>query len=104
MHIAALWVLFFVRCSGLDQKLVELCSHHRRKATNIALNKPATASSIFGGTSPSLTVDGDTASQSSLFHTSNDGEQWLQVDLEAPVEIGLVKIHHRTDCCGERIN
>eukprot|EP01050_Picozoa_sp_SAG11_P010132 SAG11_NODE_999_length_6236_cov_3.256477_4_plen_1097_part_01 len=75
--------------------------HSTEDAPNIALGKPVVASSIFGGNLPSLTVDGDLTN---LFHSNNDGEQWLRVDLETPVDIGLVKVHHRTDCCGSRIN
>jgi uncharacterized protein (DUF1501 family) len=72
---------------------------------NIALNRPTTASSEWhgGAAGPANIADGD-LEDASLFHSLCDGEQWVQVDLEAVTVIDSVKIYHRTSCCSDRIN
>ena len=78
--------------------------------TNVALNKPATQSSTFGGTldfEPGNGVDGDrtgTNVSGSITHTLADPNSWWEVDLEDVYSINLVKIWNRTDCCSERLN
>jgi hypothetical protein len=69
---------------------------------NIALNKPTATSSNLGASQDAWIVDGSTTS--GLYHSACSGEQWVQVDLEEVTRIDSVKLHHRTDCCGSRIN
>lgn len=68
---------------------------------NVALDKPTVHSSVMGQFASSRIVDGDT---SNLFHSQCTGEQWVQVDLEAVTRIDHIRIWHRVDCCGTRIN
>ena len=68
---------------------------------NIALNKPVTSSSNLGASQNAFITDGTT---DALYHSACDGEQWAQIDLEEVTRIDAVKIWHRTDCCGTRIN
>jgi hypothetical protein len=52
-------------------------------------------------------VDGDTNGDfaaKSVSRTTNKGHPWWQVDLGKVREIDEIKIHNRTDCCGERLN
>ena len=69
---------------------------------NIALGRPTSASSNLGGSTDALVVDGRTGE--GLFHSACSGQQWVQVDLEQVTRIDSVKLWHRTDCCGSRIN
>jgi len=99
--------------SGTLEEAQERCSQvpecgwlHRAEVQrfSLALHKPTDASSIFGGSPHDRVVDGDPGT---LFHTdnaANSGEEWFQVDLEEVAAIDSVKIWHRTDCCGTRIN
>ncbi len=69
---------------------------------NIALNKPATQSSDYlGANFASLAVDGN---QSSINHTNNDANAWLQVDLGSVSDITTVQVFNRTDCCQGRLS
>jgi hypothetical protein len=75
--------------------------------TNLALGKPATASSeAFGGLA-SRAVDGDTNGSfdnNSVSHTDQADHAWWQVDLGAAVQIGTINVWNRTDCCPERLD
>ncbi len=69
---------------------------------NIALNKPATQSSDYlGANFASLAVDGN---QSSINHTNNDANAWLQVDLGSVSDITNIQVFNRTDCCQGRLS
>ena len=68
---------------------------------NIALNKPVTSSSNLGASTNEMITDGST---SNMYHSQCSGEQWAQIDLQEVTPIDSVKIWHRTDCCGNRIN
>eukprot|EP01043_Picozoa_sp_COSAG02_P008440 COSAG02_NODE_270_length_26392_cov_29.151980_3_plen_1648_part_00 len=68
---------------------------------NIALNKPVASSSNLGASQNAFITDGTT---DGLYHSACSGEQWAQIDLEEVTRIDAVKIWHRTDCCGNRIN
>ncbi len=37
-----------------------------------------------------------------FFHTINENEPWLQIDLEQPRKIGAIEVENRGDCCVER--
>ena len=69
---------------------------------NIALNKPVTSSSNLGSSTNELINDGSPTS--GLYHSQCSGEQWARIDLQEVTPIDSVKIWHRTDCCGSRIN
>ncbi len=69
---------------------------------NLALNKPATQSSNYlGGNLASLAVDGN---QSSINHTNNDAQAWLEVDLGSVSDISSIEVYNRTDCCSGRLS
>ena len=76
---------------------------------NIALRKPASASSTYNGTPPSRGNDGNSLgewSNGSVAHNDNTGgpEYW-EVDLgDASRTIDRVIISNRTDCCQGRLN
>jgi hypothetical protein len=75
--------------------------------TNLALNKPATASSTTHGAYPSRAVDGNTNgdwSANSVVHTDVNINPWMQVDLQASPFIGSVVLWPRTDCCTDRLS
>jgi hypothetical protein len=76
---------------------------------NIAVGKPASASSTYYGTPPSRGNDGNSLgewSNNSVAHNDNKGgpEYW-EVDLgDASRTIDRIIISNRTDCCGGRLN
>jgi hypothetical protein len=76
---------------------------------NIAVGKPASASSTYYGTPPSRGNDGNSLgewSNNSVAHNDNTGapEYW-EVDLgDASRTIDRIIISNRTDCCGGRLN
>lgn len=72
---------------------------------NLARGKPASQSSTAHDGQAARATDGrtDGAYQAgSVTHTAW-GAGWLEVDLGAPVALGAVVVHNRTDCCGERL-
>ena len=73
-------------------------------ATNLAVGKPATISSVGWGGVASRGNDGNTDgtyNNGSTFHTGVPGG-WWEVDLEASAEISEVKLWNRADCCTHR--
>jgi RHS repeat-associated protein len=75
-------------------------------AINLALNKPATQSSInWGGAAPRGT-DGNTDGDFwhySVTHTTVENQPWWQVDLLSVSSIQNINVWNRTDCCGEAL-
>ncbi|MBN1607164.1 MAG: discoidin domain-containing protein [Polyangiaceae bacterium] len=75
--------------------------HVRWKKSDLALNKPATASSYYGKyTDASGAVDGDLWGIG--FHTNNDDHPWLRVDLGAVHKIRQVIAYNADHCCFDR--
>ena len=78
-------------------------------ATNLALNRPADQSSVYGFGIPSIGTDGDTDGtrgpwgNASLIHTQRENQPWWQVELAGQSDIEEVIIHNRTDCCQRRL-
>jgi len=75
--------------------------------TNVALRKPATASSRYAGTSdPQTAVDGDANPRSypSIFHSNEGAGGWWMVDLGANFNVRRVVYYNRRDCCSNRMN
>lgn len=73
------------------------CGSAQAQGTNLALNKPATASSSYSASfSPPLAVDGSSVNSSrwASVYTSqtNPAGEWLQVDLGASFQITQVKV------------
>jgi hypothetical protein len=68
---------------------------------DLARDRPWTASSI------ALKCDAATRNcgggrTAVFFHTLAEANPWWQVDLEASVPVGYIKILNREDCCGDR--
>lgn len=76
------------------------------QATNLALNKTATQSSITSGGVASRAVDGNTDgnfANNSVAHTASETQPWWQVDLGVVANITTIEVWNRTDCCADRI-
>lgn len=69
---------------------------------NLALHRPVTISSQFPyqGTDHTLLVDGDRDNLG--FHTNNDGQQWVVIDLGAVHKFDKVVVYNRSDGYQER--
>ncbi|MFK7935646.1 MAG: PA14 domain-containing protein [Saprospiraceae bacterium] len=75
--------------------------------TNIALNKPATLSSVYNGTPAPAenAVDGNTSgiwyapNGYSIASTNWGQNEFVEIDLEEVSEIKEIKLYNRTDCC-----
>jgi hypothetical protein len=65
---------------------------------NVALHKPARASSTNLNTQPSGAVDGKTNGQFGYCSQPED-QPWLSIDLEGQYNIKMVKVFGRGDCC-----
>ncbi len=75
-------------------------------ATNLALGKVATQSSLAYGGSPSRAVDGNTDGawgNNSVTHTDITAQPWWQVDLGQSSSIVSVNLFNRIDCCTDRL-
>ncbi|MED7949980.1 galactose-binding domain-containing protein, partial [Streptomyces sp. BE303] len=75
--------------------------------TNVALGRPATQSSTWGGASAALAVDGNTNGRffsGSVTHTNSDANAWWQTDLGGVTPINNIKINSRTDGYRDRSN
>lgn len=75
---------------------------------NLAYLRPTAQSSSYGANPghSGLAVDGNVDGNygaGSVTHTAGQNQPWWQVDLGAPVSIGQLVIHNRTDCCSERL-
>lgn len=69
---------------------------------NLALGRPTTQSSTYGGAVPQRAVDGVTDGHwdaGSVTHTNLGTPGWWQVDLEDVSPVGEIVIYNRTDCC-----
>ncbi|MBL9171049.1 MAG: discoidin domain-containing protein [Verrucomicrobiales bacterium] len=65
----------------------------------------ATASSTAFGGPPSYAIDGNTDGNwggNSVFHSDNEVNPWLSIDLGGVKSIGQIVYYRRTDCCGDR--
>jgi len=64
---------------------------------NLALHRPVTMSSMFPweGRDPSKLVDGDR--EKNGFHTNNDGQQWVVIDLGAVRKFDKVVVYNRSE-------
>jgi len=74
---------------------------------NIAIGKIATQSSTFPGAVASRAIDGITNGDwdiGSVASTRIDEQAWWQLDLENSVNIGLIRIYNRTNCCPDRLS
>ena len=72
---------------------------------NLALNRPATESSVFGPAARA--VDGirdGNWNSGSVTHTNSEANAWWQVDLGAVRSIVSIGIWNRTDCCADRLS
>ncbi|MCE5185920.1 MAG: discoidin domain-containing protein [Planctomycetaceae bacterium] len=67
---------------------------------NIALNKPATASSYYGTAVPSYAVDGAILDYPYIWHSVQDGsdpEPWIRIDLQETYSIDKIRIYNRAN-------
>ena len=74
---------------------------------NLALNKPATQSSVGFGGVPERAVDGNSDgvyNNGSVTHTDQETNAWWRVDLEGTFDIGMINVFNRTDCCSDRLS
>ncbi|WP_044200048.1 discoidin domain-containing protein, partial [Hyalangium minutum] len=74
---------------------------------NLAQGKPATQSSTNDDSVAALAVDGQTEGnlmKGSVTHTLDTNKPWWQVDLRSVQQVGMVVLHNRSDCCGERLS
>jgi hypothetical protein len=67
---------------------------------NLALGRPATQSSTYGGSTAGYAVDGR---KDTFSHTEYDFQAWWQVDLGAVLQLTSINVWNRTDCCFERL-
>lgn len=68
-------------------------------------NAVATASSTAFDGPPSRAIDGNTDGNwggNSVFHSDNEANPWLQIDLGGVQSIGQIAYYRRTDCCPDR--
>ncbi len=71
---------------------------------NVSQGKAATASSVWGGSSASMAVDGTTASGWPIYHCgAGDFNPWWKVDLGRFELIKSVVLWNRADCCATRL-
>ncbi|MEG3982873.1 discoidin domain-containing protein [Microcoleus sp. T3B2] len=73
---------------------------------NIALNKPATQSSVYAGSKENDAPGGVNGVKNGKFgfHTDIEEHSWWQVDLQDYFQIKHIKIYNRLDSCYERAN
>jgi hypothetical protein len=76
-------------------------------ATNLALGRPASQSSVGYGGDAAKAVDGNTDGRypnGSVTHTNGGAQSWWQVDLGQVSAVESVRVFNRTDCCGARLS
>jgi F5/8 type C domain len=94
-------------CTSNAQCLSGSCVGTVCARQNLALRKPASQSSTLNDGVASRAVDGNPDgnwTHGSLTHTDVNDNAWWQVDLGAVVDIDVVRIYNRTDCCPERLS
>lgn len=87
-------------------KIIRLGNTVPNGPINLALGRPATQSSTYGGRSASIAVDGSTRdlSEAHVSHTNADAQAYWQVDLGASFSLGKVNVWNRVDCCSGRLS
>lgn len=80
--------------------LLALLVHARMAPRDLASGKPYEASSAWGdfGARGVVTAPG----MKPFFHTDEQDDPWVVVDLGQDARIGAFEIHNRVDCCAER--
>ncbi|MCG8475960.1 MAG: Ig-like domain-containing protein [Cytophagales bacterium] len=74
---------------------------------NLALNKPASQSSLCCGGVPERAVDGNTSGvygHKSVTHTLATSQPYWTVDLGKTAKIDSIRIYNRSDCCAHRLS
>jgi len=66
---------------------------------NLAAGKPFRLSSQFSGWAACMAQDG---CKGLMFHTENEDNPWVEIDLGAPTKVSRVEVVNRGDCCGDR--
>ncbi|KXZ46010.1 hypothetical protein GPECTOR_48g442 [Gonium pectorale] len=99
-------------CGGRSANSVFLTGGVEDGPPNLALQRPAYASSTVRPSVPQKAVDGRTYYSKInglpyIFHSNDTGSTlsgpWLSVDLGAPAMISRIVIWNRCDCCAERL-
>ncbi len=75
------------------------------QATNVAIGKAASQSSLCHGGVASRVVDGNTNGvwgNGSVAHTCNEAQPWIDIDLGQAYQVDTIKLWNRTDCCADR--
>ncbi len=103
----ARYVRIRFRNTGISLTEVEVFGNNPPNS-NVALGKTAMQSGTVSGGVASRAIDGDTNGRfggNSVTHTtSGQGSfPWWQVDLGSVHDIDSIKLHNRTDCCGDRL-
>ena len=52
---------------------------------------------------PQLAWRGDSSNNSGFFHSNQENNPWLRIQLNKPTTVTSVTIINRKDCCGERL-
>ncbi|HWO65723.1 MAG TPA: discoidin domain-containing protein, partial [Umezawaea sp.] len=92
---------------GVDVPALHIFAMALAGSPNLALGKPAVASSEAYGGAAARVVDGDTNGvfgNNSVSHTDEDRNAWWQVDLGASAPISAINVWNRTDCCTARLD
>jgi len=93
--------------SALSLAEVEVWGHGQPiPLTDFSTGRPVSQSSVKHGGAAVRAVDGDTNGEwlgGSVTHTANESSAWWEVDLGAQLQIELIEMWNRTDCCGGRL-
>lgn len=71
------------------------------QSPDLAAGKPWRASSQFLPCYPAQHRCGD-AHTDIFFHTNEEIQPWLQIDLQKPTEFSVIEVVNRSDCCPDR--
>ncbi|XP_035674669.1 uncharacterized protein LOC118414613 isoform X2 [Branchiostoma floridae] len=94
-------------CSPGERAVTSAPSSPQDPGVNLALSRPTAQSSILGGLSAGLAVDGNTDGTlggGSCTHTNQDTNPWWHVDLGTAQAIGSVVVFNRQECCQDRLD
>ncbi|MEM7799605.1 MAG: galactose oxidase-like domain-containing protein [Chloroflexota bacterium] len=102
------WYLFAVDTNGVPSvaktfKVINI----EIKSSNLALDRPVSQSSTFGGGEAEQAVDGDVDGHypnDSVSQTDNELNPWWEVDLQSIQQIDSIRIWNRTDCCAANLS
>jgi hypothetical protein len=87
---------------GLVFAGIKYATNSAEERRDLAVNKPWRTSSVYGSSGCTSPAQQCSESPDFFFHTRDESNSWLEIDLGARTAFSEVRVINRRDCCFER--